>query len=85
MDGQVHDAALGQAVMSAGTGSAGNRLNLSGTSLQPRLAGTPLAKAKERASKAVANGRLTQQRADALLARLTERIERLVQRVPARR
>jgi hypothetical protein len=49
------------------------------------LVAAMLAAAKERASKAVANGRLTQQRADALLARLTERIERLVQHVPARR
>jgi hypothetical protein len=49
------------------------------------LVAAMLAGAKERASKAVANGRLTQQRADALLARLTERVERLVQRVPARR
>jgi hypothetical protein len=49
------------------------------------LVAAMLAAAKERASKAVANGRLTQQRADALLARLTERIERLVQQVPARR
>ena len=49
------------------------------------LVAAMLARAKERASKAVANGRLTQQRADALLERLTERVERLVQRVPARR
>jgi len=35
---------------------------------------------KERLAKAVASKRLTQQRADALLERITERVERLVQR-----
>lgn len=43
-----------------------------------------VAPAKARAAKAVSNGRLTQQRADELLARLTERAQALVQRVPAR-
>ena len=43
-----------------------------------------VAPAKARAAKAVSNGRLTQQRADELLARLTERVQALVQRVPAR-
>ena len=42
-----------------------------------------VAPAKERAAKAVANGKLTQQRADELIARLTERVQALVQRVPA--
>jgi hypothetical protein len=43
-----------------------------------------VAPAKARAAKAVSNGRLTQQRADELLARLTERAQALVQRVPAK-
>lgn len=43
-----------------------------------------VAPAKARAAKAVSNGRLTQQRADELIARLTERAQALVQRVPAR-
>ena len=42
-----------------------------------------VAPAKARAAKAVANGRLTQQRADQLIARLTQRVQMLVQRVPA--
>ena len=42
-----------------------------------------VAPAKARAAKAVANGRLTQQRADELIARLTERVQALVERVPA--
>jgi hypothetical protein len=43
-----------------------------------------VAPAKSRAAKAVENGRLTQQRADELIARLTERAQALVQRVPAK-
>lgn len=43
-----------------------------------------VAPAKARAAKAVSNGRLTQQRADDLIARLTERAQALVQRVPAK-
>ncbi len=43
-----------------------------------------VAPAKARAAKAVSNGRLTQQRADELIARLTERAQALVQRVPAK-
>ncbi len=43
-----------------------------------------VAPAKELASKAVANGRLTKQRADELIAKLTDRVERLVQRAPAK-
>jgi hypothetical protein len=39
-----------------------------------------VAPVKERLAKAVASKRLTQQRADALLERITERVERLVQR-----
>ena len=42
-----------------------------------------VAPAKARAAKAVSNGRLTQQRADELIARLTKRVEAFVQRVPA--
>ena len=42
-----------------------------------------VAPAKARAAKAVSNGKLTQQRADELIARLTERVQALVQRVPA--
>ena len=43
-----------------------------------------VAPAKARAAKAVSNGRLTQQRADELIARLTERAQAFVQRVPAK-
>ena len=43
-----------------------------------------VAPAKARAAKAVDNGRLTQQRADGLIARLTERAQALVRRVPAK-
>jgi hypothetical protein len=43
-----------------------------------------VAPAKARAAKAVSNGKLTQQRADELIARLTERAQALVQRVPAK-
>ena len=43
-----------------------------------------VAPAKARAAKAVENGKLTQQRADELIARLTERVQMLVQRVPAK-
>jgi hypothetical protein len=43
-----------------------------------------VAPAKARAAKAVSNGKLTQQRADELLARLTARAQALVQRVPAK-
>lgn len=43
-----------------------------------------VAPAKTRAAKAVSNGKLTQQRADELIARLTERAQALVQRVPAK-
>jgi hypothetical protein len=42
-----------------------------------------VAPAKARAAKAVSNGKLTQQRADELIAKLTERVQKLVQRVPA--
>jgi len=42
-----------------------------------------VAPAKARAAKAVSNGKLTQQRADELIARLTERVQALVKRVPA--
>ena len=42
-----------------------------------------VAPAKARAAKAVSDGRLTQQRADELIARLTERAQAFVQRVPA--
>ena len=41
------------------------------------------AKAKERLDKAVANGRLTRQRADEILARLTDAVEKAVQRAHA--
>ena len=40
-----------------------------------------VAPAKARAAKAVSNGKLTQQRADELIARLTERVKALVERV----
>jgi hypothetical protein len=43
-----------------------------------------VAPAKARAAKAVETGRVTQQRADELIARLTERAQALVQRVPAK-
>jgi len=43
-----------------------------------------VAPAKARLDKAVANKRLTQQRADELVARLTDRVEKLVERVPAK-
>lgn len=43
-----------------------------------------VAPAKERAAKAVASKKLTQQRADELIAKLTERVQKLVQRVPAK-
>jgi hypothetical protein len=43
-----------------------------------------VAPAKARAAKAVSDGRLSQQRADELIARLTERAQALVQRVPAK-
>ena len=42
-----------------------------------------VAPAKARAAKAVSNGKLTQQRADELISRLTERVKALVERVPA--
>jgi hypothetical protein len=42
-----------------------------------------VAPAKARAATAVSDGRLTQQRADELIARLTQRVQMLVQRVPA--
>lgn len=42
-----------------------------------------VAPAKARLAKAVGNGRLTQQRADEIVAKLTDRVEQLVQRVPA--
>lgn len=42
------------------------------------------AKAKERLDKAVANGKLTRQRAEEILARLTDAVEKAVQRVHAR-
>ena len=48
------------------------------------LVGAIVAPAKARAAKAVSNGKLTQQRADELIARLTERVQALVQRVPAK-
>jgi hypothetical protein len=43
-----------------------------------------VAPAKAALAKAVANGRLTQARADAILARLTEGAKKVVQRVPAK-
>jgi hypothetical protein len=49
------------------------------------LVAAMLAPAKAALAKAVASGRLTQARADAILARLTERVEALVERVPAKR
>ena len=47
------------------------------------LVAAMVAPAKERLAKAVEKGRLTRQRADEILERLTERVERLVQRVPS--
>jgi hypothetical protein len=49
------------------------------------LVAAMLAPAKARLAKAVENGRLTKTRADAILARLTEGANKLVQRVPAKR
>jgi hypothetical protein len=49
------------------------------------LVAAMLAPAKARLAKAVENGRLTKTRADAILARLTESANKLVQRVPAKR
>lgn len=51
------------------------------------LVAAMLAPVKERLARAVANERLTQQRSDALLERITDRVERLVQRpfVPKQR
>lgn len=49
------------------------------------LVSAMLAPAKAALAKAVGSGRLTQGRADAILARLTERLEALAQRVPAKR
>jgi polyhydroxyalkanoate synthesis regulator phasin len=48
------------------------------------LVAAMVAPAKARAAKAVANGKLTQQRADELIAKLTQRVQTLVQRVPAK-
>jgi 3-hydroxyacyl-CoA dehydrogenase len=44
-----------------------------------------VAPAKAALAKAVSSGKLTQQRADAILARLTDRVEALVERVPPKR
>jgi len=44
-----------------------------------------LAPVKAALAKAVANDRLTQQRADQILARLTDRVARIVERVPQAR
>jgi hypothetical protein len=49
------------------------------------LVAVMVAPVKERLTKAVASRRLTQQRADALLERITDRVERLVQRTFAPR
>ncbi len=49
------------------------------------LVAAMLAPAKAHLAKAVENGRLTQSRADEILARLTEGAKKLVQRVPAKR
>lgn len=49
------------------------------------LVAAMLAPVKARLAKAVENGRLTKTRADAILARLTEGANELVQRVPAKR
>ena len=48
------------------------------------LVAAMLAPAKARLAKAVENGHLTKDRADAILARLTEGAKRLVQRVPVK-
>ena len=47
------------------------------------LVAAMVAPAKERLAKAIENERLTRQRADAILRRLTDRVERLVQRTVA--
>ena len=47
------------------------------------LVAAMVAPAKARLAKAVANGRLTRQRADDILERLTDGVERIVQRVPS--
>jgi hypothetical protein len=47
------------------------------------LVAAMVAPAKARLAKAVENGRLTRQRADEILERLTERVEKLVQRAPS--
>jgi len=49
------------------------------------LVAAMVAPAKAALAKAVAGGRLTQQRADAILARLTARVEALVDRVPPKK
>ncbi len=49
------------------------------------LVAAMVAPAKTGLAKAVASGKLTQARADAILARLTERVETLVERLPAKR
>ena len=49
------------------------------------LVAAMVAPAKAALAKAVSSGRLTQQRADAILARLTDRVEALVERVPQKR
>ena len=49
------------------------------------LVAAMVAPAKAALAKAVSSGKLTQQRADAILARLTDRVEALVERVPAKR
>ena len=49
------------------------------------LVAAMVAPAKAALAKAVAGGRLTQQRADAILARLTARVEALVERVPPKK
>jgi hypothetical protein len=46
------------------------------------LVAAMVAPAKAALAKAVSSGKLTQQRADAILARLTDRVEALVERVP---
>jgi 3-hydroxyacyl-CoA dehydrogenase len=49
------------------------------------LVAAMVAPAKAALAKAVSSGKLTQQRADAILARLTDRVEALVERVPPKR
>ena len=49
------------------------------------LVAAMVAPAKNALAKAVSSGRLTQQRADQILARLTDRVEALVERVPAKK